>query len=326
VVLPSTPPQVEPGRGLKAPLRGWLGALRPALRLTPAWGAGVMAAAGIIAVVLVAHGHGGGNSGTASTAMTDSQSQQLTQGAGNGAAAPDIQKRSAIGVGACPLPQAVVTAQPGAAAADPPGFANRIAVGNPQRPGQQLVLATTGSHYAPGSQVLVYAALTTPSVQHTTVIPCVTLHDQGAVAFLPVPSNVGGGNGPGATQWSADSAASSTNSKSSGSGGAGAGAASPGSTASSAQHAAGAQAMAPPAASLLSPQQYQAFFPYTLLPPLAVAAPTAAAVANLPLQVLQIPANITPGTQLRLVALIPSGFPGSNDSPAIEAVLTLDVS
>jgi hypothetical protein len=49
-------------------------------------------------------------------------------------------------------------------------------------------------------------------------------------------------------------------------------------------------------------------------------------VANLPLQVLQIPANITPGTQLRLVALIPSGFPGSNDSPAIEAVLTLDVS
>jgi hypothetical protein len=233
----------------------------------------------------------------------------------------DNQKRSAIGVGTCPLPQAVVTAQPGAAAADPPGFANRIAVGNPQRPGQQLVLATTGSHYAPGSQVLVYAALTTPSGQHTTVIPCVTLHDQGAVAFLPVPSNVGGGNGPGATQGSADSYSSS-----SGSGGAGAGAASPGSTASSAQHAAGAQAMAPPAASLLSPQQYQAFFPYTLLPPLAVAAPTAAAVANLPLQVLQIPANITPGTQLRLVALIPSGFPGSNDSPAIEAVLTLDVS
>jgi hypothetical protein len=85
-------------------------------------------------------------------------------------------------------------------------------------------------------------------------------------------------------------------------------------------------AVAPPAASLLTPEQLQAFAPFTLQPPLAIAAPTAAAVANLPLQVLQIPANLTPGTQLRLVALIPAGLPGSGDSSAIEAVLTFDVS
>jgi hypothetical protein len=82
----------------------------------------------------------------------------------------------------------------------------------------------------------------------------------------------------------------------------------------------------PLAPSLLTPNQYQAFAPYTLQQPLAIAAPTAAAVANLPLQVLRIPASVAPGTQLRLVALIPAGFPGNTSSPAIEAVLTLDVS
>jgi hypothetical protein len=334
VVLPSTPPQVEPGRGLGARLRELL----PALRLTPAWGAGVMAAAGIVAVVLVVHGHsGGGVNSTASAPLSDQQ-QVLGQNAAGGAA----RKSSPIGVGTCPLPQAVVTAQPGAVAADPPGFANRVSVGDPKRPGQQLVLATTSGHYAPGSQVLVYAALTTPSGQHATVIPCVTLHDQGAVAFLPGAGTMYGASGGIAAQGSSADTATGT---SNGTSGSGSGAAGPGSAPTpspqasgaesatamngSAQHPPGAQApaaIAPPLAAGLSPLQYQAFSPYTLQPPLAIAAPTAAAVANLPLQVLQIPAGITPGTQLRLVALIPAGFPGNNDSAAVEAVLTIVVS
>jgi hypothetical protein len=318
VVLPSTPPQVERGRGLVAPLLDVLRRARPALRLTPAWGAGVMAAAGIVAVVLVVHGNGGGSPSSTSLARP-----QLQQGiADNNQGAAVGGKRAAIGVGTCPLPQAVVTAQPGPAAANPPGFANRVVVSNPQRPGEELVLATTSGHYAAGSQVLVYAALTTSSGQRATVIPCVTLHAQGAVAFLPGASTYGTNASGGGQASSADSAQGSASTT-----GGNAASSTPTSPApGSAMQAAPNAAVAPPAASLLTPEQLQAFAPFTLQPPLAIAAPTAAAVANLPLQVLQIPANLPPGTQLRLVALIPAGLPGSGDSSAIEAVLTFDVS
>lgn len=318
VVLPSTPPTMERAGGLAALLQ--MARRRvPGLRTTPAWGAGALAAAGIAAVVLVVHAHGGPSS-NASTALSD-RPQFAGGSQAGGAAAPNAQSRSAsISVGACPLPQALVTASPGSAVSNPPGFDNRVTVNNAQRPGEQLILATTSNHVAPGSTVLVYAALTSTSGRHATVVPCVTLHDQGAVAFLP-------GANTSVNGQAADSGL--------GSSGAGPGSTPPNSATSSATVQNGTAARgtevpaaqaAPPASSLLTPDQYAAFAPYTLQQPLAVAAPTAAALANLPLQVIQIPTTITSGTQLRLVALVPAGVPGSTDRPAIEAVLTLDVS
>ncbi len=91
--------------------------------------------------------------------------------------------------------------------------------------------------------------------------------------------------------------------------------------------AAGSQQYSGPVnGSSITQQQADAFAPYQLPSSLAFAEPTSAAVGNLTLQVVQIPASITPGTQLQLIALVPAGLPGSADRPAIEAVLTLDVS
>jgi anti-sigma factor RsiW len=307
VVLPSTPPQPERRRGLTPP--AWLKRL-PRPSATPAWSAGALALTGIAIVVLVARG---GSSPTTSSALSQ------------GAAAPglaqgnaDANKAVTSGIGTCPLPLAVLP-QSSSAPAQPPGFDNRTSVGDKNRPGQQLVLATTSTHYAPGAQVLIYAALTTSTGQHTAVIPCVTLHQQGAVAYAPAqPGSASGGTAASGSGTAGGSSVATSPSPCS-------------SSCSVSAQGGAAQAPAfvgPPAAanSLLSPAQVQAFSPYALLPPLAEASPTAAAVANLPLQVIRIPANATPGTRLQLVALIPSGLPGSSDSPALEAVLTLDVS
>jgi hypothetical protein len=302
VVLPSTPPQPE-RRRWSLPIAVSLPRFRP----TPAMGAAAMALVGVVAVVLVARGHGGTQSTTSGSAPALMQPQFNQGGIGS-----DSGRSALQGVGTCPLPLAVVTAPAGGPAAEPPGFANRVSVGNPQRPGQELVLATTASRYAPGSQVLVFAALTSTSGQHTVVVPCVTLHDQGATAYLPA-GGQGAAPAQGGSAASAGKASTPTSATSGGTTG-------PGTPAPQANAAIGAPGR------VLTPDQVQAFAPYSLLPPLAVAVPTAAAVANLPLQVIQIPANVTPGTVLHLVALVPAGLPGGSDRPAIEAVLTLEVS
>ncbi|HXA28863.1 MAG TPA: zf-HC2 domain-containing protein [Candidatus Angelobacter sp.] len=304
VVLPSTPPQPERRRGARMP--EWLTRL-PRPRATPAWSAGGLALTGILIVVLVVRGGAGGSSSNGTSALSDG-----TVGAAPGLAQTrgGAAQRATTGIGTCPLPLAVLP-QLSSAPAAPPGFDNRATTGDQHRPGQQLLLATASTHVAPGAQVLIYAALTTStSGRHSAVIPCVTLHQQGAVALAPV------GGGSGSTSYGA----------------AGGGpAASPVPCSPQPCAAAGAvqapsAVIAAPNGTLLTPDQVSAFAPYALLPPLAVASPTATAVANLPLQVIRIPGDATPGTVLQLVALIPSGLPSSSDSPALEAVLTLDVS
>jgi anti-sigma factor RsiW len=289
VGLPRTPPQPERRAGFRLP--GVLGGL-PRLRLTPAWSAGTMVAAGLIAVVVVVRATGGGGSSSTTSSVPALGFDQK----GAAGAAPNRAASGAL-VGTCPLPLAVVSAKPRPAATDPPGFTNRVSVATPQRPGQALVLATTSSHYAAGSQVLVYAALTS-TTGGAVVIPCVTLHQQGAVAYAsPARDQAGAAGGSGTSAPGAATPATPV----------------PGAASSV-------------VGTVLTPQQVDAFAPYALLPPLAVASSTSAALANLPLQVIQIPANLAPGTQLRLIALVPAGLPGSGDAPAIEAVLTVDVS
>jgi Putative zinc-finger len=289
VVLPATPPVAE--------RRRWWGALAlprvPALG--PRWGAAAMAAVGIAAVVVAVRVHPGGG-GTPATAP-----RALSLDAG-------VQGHAAKATTGCPLPLLVTSATPGIASGDrPAGFSNRVSVRNPQRPGQELVLATTSNHYAPGSQVLVFAALTVSSGNHRAVVPCVALEPEVPVA-LKVTS------GAGAAGADAQSVASPSHQAITG--------ASPPAPAAAAGGTSFAINGAP-----LSREQALAFAPYALEVPLAVAVPTTQTIGDtLPVQVITIPYDIPKGTVLRLVALVPAGSPGDADRPAVEAVLTLDVS
>jgi anti-sigma factor RsiW len=328
VVLPATPPVAE---------RGWrgraLGDLPAVLRrrMTPAVGATVMGLAGIAAVVLVVHGHVGGGASNS----VGSRPNVVLGAAGSGAG-------PALAVGTCPMPLAVTSGRPGTSGT-PAGFANRVSVTLPQRPGEELVLATTSDHYAPGSQVLVYAALTTSSATHAAVVPCVSMHTLGAVAVAPGQFAGGATAAQGQTSGGAAGGPSATSSALADiSGGNGGGSNEGSSVASSpsspqafaaapappvAHPAAGAPGQAVSGTSITQKRSAQdAFAPYGLLQPLAVARPTASAYGSLPFQVIQIPSDIAHGTVLRLIALVPAGLPGSGDSPAIEAVLTIDVS
>lgn len=269
VVLPATPPVAE--------RRAWLSPLRLP-RPGPVWGAGAMAAVGIAAVVVAVHLHGGGGASVTGSSTALSQLAPLAPDA-KSAAGPAGSSAS------CAVPILSTTAQAGSSG--PAGFSNRVKVTIPQRPGQELVLATTSSHYTAGSEVLVFAALTTSTGQHTSVVPCVTLQgpsrgalDQQSAAGQALSAAPGGG--------------SSTQSP----------VALNGNATSGTLHA-----------------------PYWADIPLAIAVPTSQSVAGtLPVQLVTIPANIPKGTVLRLVAFIPAGFPGSSDGPAVEAVLTVDVS
>ncbi len=293
VVLPATPPQPERGR----PRIAWPQRI-PRPQLTPAWGAAALTVAGLAIAIVAVRGHAGGGSVESSSAL---RAPSVLDTGGGSAARPVVPT---AGIGTCPLPVAVVP-QPSGASAEPQGFANSTRVTTPQRPSQQLTLATTASKVAPGERVLVFAALTSSSSAGgaTAVVPCVTLHDQGATALAP------------ASSAAADSAAST-----------GKGPTPPAGPAGTSVPAPGAAELVPAPNTLLNGAQVQAFAPYALLPSLAVASPTAGALAGLPLQVLQIPANVAPGTVLQVVALVPSGLPGSADQPAVEAVLTLVVS
>jgi anti-sigma factor RsiW len=348
VVLPATPPLLEPaiGGGLFGRLRGALperfaGWLRVP-HLGPAWGAGAMAAVGVAAVALVVHGHlgGGGSGGPLSDARSALPALGLTQGGAgaNGA------KHAALS--SCPMPVLVTNASGAAVSSNSPeGFANRVTVHSPDRPGQELTLATTSRHYAPGSQVLVFAALTS-SAGTRAVVPCVTLEPHVPVAVLPtaqIPEGaaVGGGDSVGLS-GPADGAPSSGNAAAPPPSSANA-AASPasGGSAAAGENATSGSVAPPPQPGgklqqftyggayqpLLTPDQVEAFSPYQLEVPLAVAVPSGQTVAgSLPVQVLTIPSTLARGTVLRLVAVVPSGAPNSSDKPAIEAVITIDVS
>jgi len=171
VVLPATPPVAE-RRSQLPPSLARLRLPRPG----PAFSAGLLGAVGIAVVVLAVHGHGGSNTAAGSSVAFSNLPSGATSAAGAGAAAQRGAADAAT-AGNCVKPVLSKTLHSGsvAAAAAPTGFANRVSVGIPQRPGQELVLATTGGHYTPGSQVLVYAVLTTSSAQRTAVVPCVTL-------------------------------------------------------------------------------------------------------------------------------------------------------
>jgi hypothetical protein len=188
VVLPATPPVAE-----RRSLLPWL----RLPRLGPAWGAGAMAAVGIAAVVIVVHAHGGGAGSNAT-----SGAKQATGLSQFGAA----DARSAGGAGnsvaSCTSRVLSITTKAQAGSGGPAGFANRVKVTIPQRPGQELVLATTSSHYTAGSEVLVFAALTTSTGQHAAVVPCVTLqgsstgyYDQFSTSPASVPASRGGAGG-----------------------------------------------------------------------------------------------------------------------------------
>lgn len=308
VVLPATPPQPERHRR-ETP--AWLQRI-PRPTLTPAWGAGTLAAAGVIAAVLAVHGHiGGSNSLSAGSAPQE----RALFGADRGASAAQGPARQAS-IGTCPLPLAVLP-QPAGLPAQPQGFSHSATTTVPQRPGEKLVLATTTTRVSAGEQVLIYAALTTSGGGHSAVIPCVSLHGEGALAYGGPAADAGSGAAGGTAQQAGPSGATPAAINSTALGGPAAPAPLPGQ-----DH----PVYSTTEGTVLSPQQVEAFAPYSLLPPLAVASPTAAAVATLPLQVLQIPANTLPGTVLQLVALVPSGLPSSGDQPAVEAVLTLEVS
>lgn len=318
VVLPATPPVAAPVEGR------WRRVLRPP-QLSPAWSAGVLALAGVVAVVLLARGVGlHGTGGTSSSAIAHAPALQFGVAGGAGAhgpAASTTEKRAGLGTDSCPLPIQETTTTPGVTAGGgPAGFANRVTVRVPQRPGQELVLATTGSRYAAGSQVLVFAALTTTSSGGRAVVPCVTLEPQQTVALIPTPDQ-GQGLADGVTGGGTTGSTGSSGSNVSG-GGQGLAPSSAVPVPESAP-----QAVSPLLRSLLTPDQVESFAPYVLERPLAIASPTTQTVGGtLPVQVLTIPGNLPHGTVLRLVALVPAGTPGSGDRPAVEAVLTLEIS
>lgn len=270
VVLPSTPPVAE--------RRSWW-ALPRLPHVSPVWGAGAMAAVGIAAVVVAVHAHGGGAPSTSATSLSP-LAQARSGGSGNQLA--DF----------CTTPLAVTTAKPGVTlGGSPAGFSNRVTISIPQRPGEELVLATTGSHYAPGSQVLVFAALTTGT--HKAVVPCVTLRQAGLI--------------------SADAGASAGGPTYSKSGGQGAGS--------------GTSVTSPAPDGAVTTQGGAHYPALVQAGPLAIAIPTQQVIAGtLTVQVITIPDTIPRGTQVQLVAIVPSGWPTSADHQPIEAVLTLDVS
>jgi len=176
VHLPSTPPVAEQ-RAFPVRLpRAW----RPQLRA--GFATGIAAAAAVVLVVLaVSHQGGGGTSPGSSTAL------EAPSSTGGATTTPG-----------CPAPAAASASQQLTS-----GFDNREVKTEPDRPGQQLVLATASDHYAPGSQVAVYSLLTAPlpaaaaangTVAPTTsvaAVPCVrveaasALPSQGGTAPVP---------------------------------------------------------------------------------------------------------------------------------------------
>jgi hypothetical protein len=332
VVLPSTPPVAERARRL---LPGW-GPLRVP-QLGPAWGAGALALVGIVAVVVAARGHVvGGPSGASNQSRFGSIPNVGTSLASSG----------------CPLPLQVTAATPGVTAGGgPAGFTYRVSVRDPQRPGEELVLATTAKRFAAGSQVLVFAALTSSAADHRAAVPCVALEPQEAVALNAPglsdksvtgaggPANVGGSGAAGAARVPPTAAPGMTPPAASATGTPAAAqaphpATSPqpdlsmvnGSAPAAGDLAQRGTLAAPPGYAALSPEQVLSFSPYLLERPLALGAPSGQTVGEtLPVQVLTIPVSIPRGTVLRIVALVPSGVPDAGDHPAVEAVLVIEV-
>jgi len=153
VVLPASPPAMEPGPGGR-----WRTLVEAALRPRSLAAAGVLAAGGLAAVVVAVHLSHGGTSTATSLNAAGGAAQKYA------GAAP-----------ACPIRPFAVAAPPGQAATTPPeGFAaNSVQAAAGQ--GQTLVLATRAHSYHPGDTVLVYARLVGPAPASTAIVPCVSL-------------------------------------------------------------------------------------------------------------------------------------------------------
>lgn len=107
--------------------------------------------------------------------------------------APNVQSGGSAAARATPA-----TCPGAAVAASPPAFAYRVTASEPNRPGQQLVIAAGSRSVAPGAQVQLFAGLTVPpevagppgapaAAAPLTVTPCLTVNGLAAGANIPAP-------------------------------------------------------------------------------------------------------------------------------------------
>jgi hypothetical protein len=138
----------------------------------------------------------------------------------------DFGGASTVQGGQCPTPVQATSVT----GAPPAGYNYRSNASDPHRPGQQLVLATSTSEAAPGSDVIVYAQLTVPLVAAAVpgsaggtqtgagtaaVVPCLTLSGLGNGSFSPLALAPGGANHPAPSSAVAGEAAPYSNTASS---------------------------------------------------------------------------------------------------------------
>ena len=199
VILPASPPAVEPGR------RGrWRGLRAAAMGPRPLGAATVLAAAGVLAVVIAGHVHLGGNSSS-----SDASRLSLGTSAGGGAsssafAAPGAASVSGPNASLCGA-GVPFSLSPSAGATPPPGFdlsaSTSAAAGT-------LVVAVRNTSYHAGDRVLVYARMSSAgaaaagaptagaggSAVSTVIVPCVALEgartatsQQAGAAAAPAP-------------------------------------------------------------------------------------------------------------------------------------------
>lgn len=200
VGMPATAPQLAPEP--RSPrwtisLQAWL--LHPA----PAVAGLGLAAAGIAAVILAVHvGHGGNlatNQQTGGTALQQNESA----GAGSNAGG---QAPAAAGPARLTAPNCAFRIPAAAGGGAPQGFDNAVRQSDPSRPGQQLILATSGAAVHAGDSVTVYARLITAG-SDTAIVPCVSLvgGTEGASVAAPQSAGSSGGAGAGGASSSATS-------------------------------------------------------------------------------------------------------------------------
>ena len=171
VHLPSAPPGAE-----RSTAAAWLRGLRR--RLLVPGGATAVAAVAAAAIVVVALTH---QSGSPTSSSLGASSRSAGAAGGGGLATAQA---------GCPVAAASEPAQA------PAGYAYQTTKTDPSRPGQELVLATTGSTVSSGGLVSVYASLSVPQaaaglpgaaapVPRAAVTPCITL------SGLPAPEQFG---------------------------------------------------------------------------------------------------------------------------------------
>jgi hypothetical protein len=213
VRLPATAPAGARRAWLPVPGIPWR-----SLRQPRALG-GLALAAVVVLVTTVAVTHP--SSGPATTAFAPGPST-LSSGADRvpvpanpPAAAQPAGPGAAVQGGLSAVPLACTTTSVPASGSVPAEFSSRATTTTPERPGEELVIATDADHYAPGQQVLVYARLLSPGVALSTagtvnaprhplaVQPCVGIPlaagsgsgNMAAAVPAPVPGPPGGPDG-----------------------------------------------------------------------------------------------------------------------------------